>query len=232
MFALFLLITCHSRCYELPLPCVEYTCAWVQRRRTLNTESHKNAFWNLLLFGMRHCCSEVFVDGRCHRFREALYLHLTGKRVKIGAPRYYETLVGQYLSACQSARHYIVEDSNLHSHWRENLRSHKINLSDGSQTWKMFCLTVKIYSDGPVLVQSLWASLHWALCLTDCIMKFSQIFLHYIALCVYFHIMIHACSSFPFPIWKSELSSMWFNVNVNFVAPGTGIWGFRDSDVS
>jgi len=34
------------------------------------------------------------VDDRRHRFRKALYLYLTGKRVKMGAPRYYETLVG------------------------------------------------------------------------------------------------------------------------------------------
>jgi len=27
------------------------------------------------------------VDDRSHRFREALYFHLTGTRVKIGAPR-------------------------------------------------------------------------------------------------------------------------------------------------
>ena len=224
-----ILITCHNRLNELSPPFVEYTWharRWdnVGRKIQNHTKLHFEVFFRLgwdildLQFGRQ--------VPTCQRSTEhSPYGYMSKDR---GTTLLWN--VGRVILICQSTRHYIIEDSNLHSHCCEKLRSRKINLSDRSQAWKMFCLTVKIYSDAPVLVQSLWAWLQWALCLTDCIMQFSQIFLHYVALCIYFYIVIHAYSGFPYPVWKSEHSSMWFSVNENFVTPVTGIWGFHDDD--
>lgn len=121
--------------------------------------------------------------------------------------------VGRVVAVCQRSR-----CRSVHSQCCENLRSHKIHLSDGSQTWKMFCLTVKIYSNALLWVPGSWASLQWAVCLTDCIMKFKQYSFY-----MYFYILIHACSSSPYPVQKPERKSVSFNLIVNFVFPGQAV---------